>query len=241
MGFNRISSLAACALAVLLGSTVVSAEEAVPAVPVPVAGLQEGSFRFLTHVEAGPQPLDISSTLEIKDSGSTWSVTETANLPMGQAVDHADLAKSTLQLVRRGVQQGPISIVYEIAGSQLKGELQANGQSQALAASLSSPLFADEPGAAAVIATLPLAEGYKAQLASFNPQTQQVVRTPLAVVGTEKVKVAAGEFDCWKVVMTSPLGPETTLWISKEGRRVVKSVVTAPQLNGGSITMELVP
>jgi hypothetical protein len=241
MNSHRKLSLVACAVAVLLGSALANADEAVPAIPVPVVGLQAGSYHYATHVSAGGQELDIPSTLEIKDSGTTWSVTETADMPMGQAVDHAELTKPTLNLVRRSAEQGPVSLNFEVATLQLKGDLKVNGQIQALAAPLSSPLIADGPGAAAVIATLPLAEGYKALLAAFNPQTQQLVRTPLTVVATEKIKVAGGEFESWKVELASPLGPTTTLWIAKAERKLIRSVLTAPQLNGGSITMELVP
>jgi hypothetical protein len=241
MSVHRTSSLLACALAVLLSGAIANADEAVPAIPVPVTALRVGSYHYATHVSAGGQELDIPSTLDIKDSGATWSVTETADMPMGQAVDHAELAKPTLSLVRRSAEQGPVSLNFEVADLQLKGDMKVNGQIQSLAAPLSSPLLADGPGAPAVIATLPLADGYKAQLAAFNPQTQQVVRTPLTVVGTEKIKVAGGEFESWKVELASPLGPTTTLWIAKAERKLIKSVLTAPQLNGGSITMELVP
>ena len=54
------------------------------------------------------------------------------------------------------------------------------------------------------------------------------------VTGEEKVKVAAGEFDTWKVEMSGTETP-VTWWISKSNPRVVKIVPT-----GAPISIELV-
>jgi hypothetical protein len=45
----------------------------------------------------------------------------------------------------------------------------------------------------------------------------------LRVVGREKIRVAAGVFDCWKVRIGMP-EDESTLWVSTSNHLVIRSV-----------------
>lgn len=64
----------------------------------------------------------------------------------------------------------------------------------------------------------------------------------LAVLGSESVTMSAGTFDAWMVELSSPDDEnKTTLWIEKDAGRMVKAVLTGPQLNGAVATMELKP
>ena len=58
------------------------------------------------------------------------------------------------------------------------------------------------------------------------------------VVGTERVEVPAGAFDAYKVMVTSDQS-ESTMWISTELGKAVKSVTSLPQMNGAVATSEL--
>jgi hypothetical protein len=102
-------------------------------------------------------------------------------------------------------------------------------------------IFADGPGAAHVIAALPLADGYAATYRNFDLMKQKTKLMQLKVAGSEKVSVAAGEFDAWKVDISSAEGgPEKmTVWIAKDSRKPVKSTGVLPQANGATITAEL--
>ena len=91
------------------------------------------------------------------------------------------------------------------------------------------------------MAALPLAEGYTVTFRNLDVQSQQIKVKQLKVIGTEKVTVAAGTFDTFKVEITSAEGEggKTTLWIARDSRKVVKTAATLPQLNGATIAMEL--
>jgi hypothetical protein len=63
----------------------------------------------------------------------------------------------------------------------------------------------------------------------------------LKVVGSEKVKVPAGEFDAYKVQVTSADGgpDNVTAWYAKDSRKPVKMIIVLQQMGGATMTAEL--
>ena len=53
----------------------------------------------------------------------------------------------------------------------------------------------------------------------------------------------AGTFQAWKVEITSAEGEpgQTTIWVAKDSRKVVKISATLPQMGGAVVTSELQP
>ena len=111
-----------------------------------------------------------------------------------------------------------------------------DGQSKPIDVDLGGALFADGAGTHAVIAALPLAEGYQATFRNFNVQQQKVALKQVKVVGVEEVTVPAGTFKAWKVEQSSADGEPgaTTLWIATDSRKVVKISATLPQMGGAT-------
>ncbi len=211
--------------------------------PKPVTELTPGTVTWKARLEAGGQsiPMDITST--VKDSTGVWLVSETAAMPLGVMSDEATIDKGTLLLRRRVIHQGPAAIDVSFADNKATGTMSMNGQSRPIAADLGGSLFADGPGAADVVAALPLADGYTATFRNFDVMGQRVNTRQLKVVGSEKVTVPAGTFDAWKIEVTPAdggTGETATLWVDKATRRPVKSVTVLPQMNGAIATSELV-
>jgi hypothetical protein len=117
------------------------------------------------------------------------------------------------------------------------------GTPKPIVAELGGALFADGAGSPNVLAALPLAEGYVATFRNFDVQKQKVGVKQLKVLGTEEVQVAAGKFKAWKAEITSAEGEpgQVTLWIATDGRKVVKTSATLPQMGGATVTSELQP
>ena len=63
----------------------------------------------------------------------------------------------------------------------------------------------------------------------------------LKVSGTEKVTVPAGQFDTWKVDITSGEGgpDKVTVWVAKDTRTPVKSAAILPDMGGATMVAEL--
>jgi dipeptidyl aminopeptidase/acylaminoacyl peptidase len=203
--------------------------------------LSAGTSNYKGALEVGGQTIPITMTREIKEAGGTWVVTESAVLPMVTITDVSTLEKGSLVLRKRSINQGPLVVELEVKDNKASGTMTMNGQSRPIAVDTGGALFADGAGANAVIAALPLAEGYTVTFRNFDVQSQQVKVKQLKVAGAEKVTIASGTFDTFKVEITSADGEggKTTLWIARDSRKVVKTAATLPQLNGATMAMEL--
>jgi len=212
-------------------------------VPKLSADLAPGTSSYQGTLAAGGQSQTMAMTRSIKDEGSTWVVTESAKMPMGEAVDTTSLEKGTLIVTKRTIKQGPIEVQLSFVDGKASGTMSMGGQSRPVAVDLGGQLFADGAGAHDVLAHLPLAEGYSTTFRNFDVRQQKVNLKQIKVVGSESVTVPAGTFKTWKAEISSAEGDPgiTTLWIASDTRRVVKTSASLPQMGGAIITAELQP
>ena len=87
------------------------------------------------------------------------------------------------------------------------------------------------------------AEGYSAAFRNFDVQKQKTKLMQLDVAASERVKVPAGEFEAFRVELSSAEGgpDKSTIWIAKETRTPVKMSTLMPEMGGATLTAELVP
>ena len=193
-------------------------------VPKVVAPLTPGTSKWAAKLQAGEQVINMTVTVEVKASDDGWVITHTMAAPSGDAVDIATVDKQTMAFVKRQVKQGPVAINLEMKGNKVTGSMNMNGQEKAIDADAGGPLFADGSGGRLTIACLPLAEGYSATFRNFDLQQMKTKLLQLKVTGSEKLTVAAGAFDTYRVEISSAEGgPEQmTLWVAKDSRKAVK-------------------
>ena len=218
-------------------------EAVVSAGPKPVADLKAGKTNYKAAIQMGGQSIPVTITTEVKESGNSWIVTDTANMGQGDIVDVVTLEKGSLLPTHRSIKQGPVAIELDFKDNKASGTMSMNGQPQPIAVDLGGTLFADGAGAYDVIGTLPLAEGYSTGFRNLDIQKQKVGMKQLKVLGSESVTVPAGTFEAIKVEITSADNDvdKTTVWIAKDTRRVLKISAVLAALNGGTITSELMP
>jgi dipeptidyl aminopeptidase/acylaminoacyl peptidase len=210
--------------------------------PKPALDLAPMTASYAGTLTAGPQTMQMSVSRAVVAEGSTWVVTDTAKLPMGEAVDTVVLDKGTLLVRSRKVQQGPVAISITFEGGKAKGSMSmAGGAPREITADLGGELFADGPGAHDSLARLPLADGYTTTWRNFDVQRAKASLKQLKVAGVEEVTVPAGTFKCWKVEISSAEGEpgSSTLWVATDSRQVVKTSATLPQMGGATIVTEL--
>jgi dipeptidyl aminopeptidase/acylaminoacyl peptidase len=209
--------------------------------PKPATDLRPGKHSYQGKIEVAGQTIPLNPTTEIKEDGGVWLVTESAQTPMGDMSDTAWIEKGTLTLIKRSVKQGPVTIEVKFNDNKAVGSMAINGQSKPIAVSTGGALFADGAGASDVLASLPLAEGYTATFRNFDLQKQKTALKQVKVAGAENVTVPAGNFDAFKLEITSAEGEpgKTTVWVAKESRKVVKIVAVIPEMNGAVLTTEL--
>jgi hypothetical protein len=170
-------------------------------------------------------------------------VTGTAKLPMGDAVDITTLDKATLVPRKRVVKQGPASIELTFADGKATGTMAMGGEPKPVSVDLGGELFADGVGSNEAIASLALGDGFSTTYRNFDVRQQKVQLKQAKVLGAESVTVPAGTFDAWKVEIASAEGEpgQTTIWVAKDSRKVVKLSATLPQMGGAVVTSELQP
>jgi dipeptidyl aminopeptidase/acylaminoacyl peptidase len=209
-------------------------------VPKPATDLRAGTATYAVRIDVGGQKMEMSLQQEIHEEGGNWVATESAKTPGGEVIDKSTIEKGTLVMLKRSIRQGPVAIDFEVKDGKAVGEMKMAAQSKPIAAELNGALFADGAGSNAVIAALPLAEGYATSFRNFDVQTQKVKVMEFKVVGSEQVTVPAGTFDAFKAEMISTDdNSKTTMWISKSDRKALKIAGTVPRLNGATVTYEL--
>ncbi len=211
------------------------------AAPKPVADLVAGTFNYSGSIAAGPQNIPISTARVVKEEGTFWVVSDTAKMPMGEAMDTTTVEKGTLEPRKRVIKQGPMSVEVTFEAGKANGSIAMGGEPKMVSVKLGGALFAEGNAAHDSIARLPLAEGYSTLFRNFEVQKQKPALKQAKVTGIEDVKVPAGSFKTWKVDVTSAEGEpgSTTLWVDQASRKVVKTSTVIPQMGGAVVTMEL--
>jgi dipeptidyl aminopeptidase/acylaminoacyl peptidase len=211
--------------------------------PTPSTDLQPGTAKYQATIGAGDQNMAMTITQEITEAGGAWVATETATTPMGDMSDSTTLAKGTLIATKRSIRQGPLAVDLAFGDGKATGTMAMGGEPKPVSVDLGGPLFADGGGSHAVVATLPLAEGYSATYRNFDIRKQKPSLKQVKVLGAEQVTVPAGTFTAWKVQLSSAEGEpgETTLWVAQDTRKVVKITATLPEMGNATFAAELTP
>jgi hypothetical protein len=217
-------------------------ESAQAETPKPAVSLKAGTYHYTAKLEMNGQEMSLKITTTVKDEGSTWLATDVMETPQGNATDTATIDKSSLTLLKRTLQQGPMTINLDFAGNKATGTATVNGQEHAIAADLGGALFGEAAGAEQVIACLPLAAGYAVKVRNFDLETQTVKMRQITVTTVEKVTVPSGTYDAFRVDETSTEGDpdRKTIWIATDSRKVVKMTVLLASLSGAVMTEEAV-
>jgi dipeptidyl aminopeptidase/acylaminoacyl peptidase len=148
----------------------------------PVRPLQEGDYAYEISLNMMGQEMKLNQLVSIKREGDKIIVTETSQTPMGEAVDRIELDAASLQPRQRSVKQGATDVNIGFSPEKAEGSIVAGGQTIPVSIELESALFAEGPGAAFILGTLPLAEEYRAiysntDLNSMSVKTFRLVTT----------------------------------------------------------------
>jgi hypothetical protein len=210
-------------------------------VPRPATDLKPGSYKYLAKIALGPQEISITNTITIKEENGAWTVTSTQESAMGTATETMTVAKGTLLPIKRSMAHGPVSLKMEFTGDKVTGSMSMNGQERPISADTGGAVFAEALNLPQAFAALPLADGYSVTFRNFDPQSQKAKLLQLKVTGQEKVTVAAGTFDTYKVEITSAEGgpDHDTLWVSRDGHQAVKMQSVIAAAGGALMTAEL--
>jgi dienelactone hydrolase len=210
--------------------------------PTPSHPLVVGSSNYAASISVGGQTMKLETTNTVAEQADGWLVTETAKTPQGEVSDVSVLDKKTLEVRSREIKQGPVHIKLAFDGSKAAGTMAMGGQEKPISVDVGGTLFGDGAGGYPSLATLPLEAGYATSFRNFDVMKQKPAMKQAKVTGSEDVTVPAGSFKAWKLEITSAEGEpgQQTVWIDTVSRKVVKVSATMPQMNGATLTAELV-
>jgi dienelactone hydrolase len=207
--------------------------------PIPMMDLKPSKAEYTANIALGGQNIPLSVSNEIKEENGNWTIIDYVQTPQGDIKETSIVEKGSLKLKRLSFEQTGMTVLYEIQDNRAVGKMTMNDTDKAINKDLADNMFADGAGSFNIIATLPLEVDYTTSFSNFDVQTDKVKTMILKVLGIEKVTVPAGEFETFKVSLTSKEGDNTTAWIDKESRKVVKISSVLAQLGGAVLTSEL--
>jgi hypothetical protein len=242
---SRLLAAAALSLAPLAAAPSSARAQAPLALDKAAAAVRPGSWTYSSKLVSpsgeqgfGVRTISVASTTY--GGAPAWLLVDTQQNPMGSAADSLYVGRADLASVRRVTHivapMGEMVLWMDFTADSAKGELSAGGQKQPIAMENPRGAVVGDAAVLALLAALPLAEGWTATLPVLNPQLRGAARLTLAVHGAEKVTVPAGTFDAWVVQAES--GPASATYYVAKGGPVVKVVAALPQL--GSTTVETV-
>jgi dipeptidyl aminopeptidase/acylaminoacyl peptidase len=172
------------------------------------------------------------------DGRAAWKVVDEAKNQMGAAEDALWLDAKTLLPLKRSVHQGMLTVELAIAEGQIKGEMKAGPQQMPISSKVDGSTLFDGANVEVAVASLPLADGYRTSLKTFNVQGAKVQTWALEVQATESVSLGSKNVDARRVKLTTEDGSSATFWIeTSPSHRVIKSEAhLATQMGSATVT-----
>jgi len=169
------------------------------------------------------------ATLEKVAGG--WKYTETTAIAMAGILQSTTLTFSDAlemqEVHQTGSQAGQAAkIDVSYAGGRAKGSATTPSPTgpKTIVVDAEMPKGAiDDNAIQPMIGAMKWAAGAKIPVPAFQSGKGALSQMTLTVTGEEKIKVAAGEFDTWKVDLAGGEAP-ITMWVTKTNPRVVKIV-----------------
>ena len=210
--------------------------------PAPAARPESATLHYQAKIALEGQEMVLTVTTTIAERDGVWRATETAEGPMGEMKETAELDGTTLAPRRRAIEQGPLAIELEYIDGHVTGAMNMSGQVHPIDADLGGPTFAEGAGSLVVAGCLPLSEGYSATMRHFDLEKLKLKLMRLTVEGSEAVTVPAGRFETFRIeIASAEAGSDrTTVWIAKGSRRPVKYSVVLAAAGGAVMTGELI-
>ena len=218
-----------------------------PLPAVDTSNLKPSKMKYAAKAAVRGQEFDLDVAVACsgakRGGKDVWRIISEQSSPMGAAADTFDVDIKTLIPLYRGVKQGGTTVRVNYSETAINGAISMPGREMPLESKLDAPVYGTDNALDVVLASLPLAPGYKTTLRTFDILSQSVKVMTVEVAGIEKVTVPAGTFDAFKVELKNMDGEAGggTVYINKGvDHYKVRSVMQLPaMMGGGTVTSEL--
>ncbi|HET7228424.1 MAG TPA: hypothetical protein VFJ16_00340 [Longimicrobium sp.] len=153
-----------------------------------------------------------------------WVVVNVLKVGGQAGADSVLMRAADLRPISRRASIGDVSITVDVRDSMLTGTLKSPQGTVPVSIRAGERAFLNFYALRTALRAWPLAAGWRgtASVLELNDRSEL---TPLELVveGEEKVRVPAGEFDCWRVHVTGSGGIDERWWVSKIGGHLVRT------------------
>ncbi len=203
--------------------------------------LKTGSTNYVVNINAAGQ--DITMQLknnivkEMLGNREIYKIIDQSIGGMLSGYDTLIVDAKTLLPLSRAAKQGAVRVNLNYTDSSATGLIEMAAQKIPVNIQYDTPSLTEGTGSRIALETLPLKEGYKAFYYEINLNRGTVEKKLIEVTGTEEIKIDAGEFDTYKINISSTDGgpSSTSLWFDKKLKTTVKMKAVLPQ---GNATVE---
>jgi len=192
--------------------------------------LVEGSYNYLVDIEVQGQKFSATKTRAVKKEMDNWTILDvTASAMMGESKDLMTM-NASLVPVSREIEQMGMKIPMSFTANSASMVIQGNEMS----IPFSGAYMVDGAAMEAVIAGLPLSEGYNLVFEMPDLMTAKAKKVKLSVSGEEMIN----NVNCFVVVIKSVDNDNdaTTLWINQQLGIAEKLEQVSPAMGNAKIT-----
>ncbi|MDQ3141809.1 MAG: S9 family peptidase [Bacteroidota bacterium] len=209
-------------------------EEMIAGAAAVVRDLNPGEYVYEVEMNLMGEDHLFHQTINVKDEGSHWSVSEVMDMPFGESKDHTTLQKGNLQVLTRYLDQGPVNLDLKFNGQEVNGKMNVSGTITKINIKTLGPSLADGPGLLLVLANLPLREGYKSYFRNIDLQKMEEKMMSLEVQRSEIID----GIDCFVATIKPSNGDpgEINVWVTKAiPSKTIKYTMTIPEMEGATL------
>lgn len=178
---------------------------------------------------------------ETTHAGSlAWAIVETRFVPAAVTSDSVVASRDQLAPLRWEGTAGGARLAASVARDTLYGAIAGVGLRRSLLVGLPPGVILSAAMLETTLPLLPLQLGVSLPLAALvvDAQGARVVAGQLSVDREERVQVPAGTFDCLVAIVRLERASKT-LWVSRDGRGVVKSEERMPDVGDAVLEQAL--
>ncbi|NBB89959.1 MAG: hypothetical protein GVY23_01990 [Spirochaetes bacterium] len=178
--------------------------------------LRQATLTYTLDMTFSGRSMEMTGTRHIergeRDGTPVWRITDVSSWQGGSSTDTVEIDRSTL-LPQRRIASGRGGIRLTFSENHVTGVVtQGRGGKQEIDVELPIPVYGGESALEAVVASLPLADGYDTQLRTFVPYTQSTRVMNVCVTGTTTVERPDGASAEALVVEMVPADGDGTEW-----------------------------
>jgi hypothetical protein len=188
----------------------------------PMTATYSGRSEFRGETQ-GMGMREITVSEAVAGGHRAWLVVHRLKLEQG-LVDSVLMRADDLSPLSRRAEIGRARLTVELRDGELAGQLKLGDATLPLSLRPGERSFLNYHALRAALAAWPLAAGWRGTASVLQIFAQgELTPLTLEVTGEERIRVPAGEFDCWVVHVTGPRGLEERWWVSKAGHHMVRS------------------